>query len=131
MMAFAITVDGFDPMVAAAESRAKATFDVFRSAQDAGYTSVTFSRIKARRMPALDGWAAEQKKPRLTALNQAEHEARKVPSPNRESGMDSLSMHSPAQGATETASRVCRYCSSSVLLTTQQHDLLCDPRFCA
>jgi hypothetical protein len=74
--AFSINVDGFDPMAVAAESRSKATFIAFRGAQEAGYTSVTFARIRTHRCERLDAWAAKQEKPRLAAMNQAECEAR-------------------------------------------------------
>lgn len=74
MKAWAIDVDGFDPMVAAADSRSKAAFLAFRQAKEAGYSSVTFARIKARRCERLDAWATTQEKPRMTAMNQAESE---------------------------------------------------------
>ncbi len=72
MRAFAIDVDGFDPMVAAADTRSKAAFLAFQGAREAGYSSVTFARIRARRCERLDAWAATQEKPRLTAMTQAE-----------------------------------------------------------
>lgn len=75
MKAWALDVDGFDPMVAAADTRSKARFLAFRGAQEAGYTSVTFARIRVARYERLDGWAAKQEKPRLSSMNQAEHEA--------------------------------------------------------
>ena len=76
MMAFAITVDGFDPMAVAADSRSKATFLAFRSAREAGYSSVTFARIKTSRCKRLDSWDSKQEKPRLTSFSAAEWEAR-------------------------------------------------------
>lgn len=72
MKAWAITVDGFDPMVAAAVSRSKASFLAFRQAREAGYSSVTFARIRASRCERLDAWATAQDKPKLTAMSQAE-----------------------------------------------------------
>lgn len=67
MKAWAITVDGFDAMVACGTSRGKAVAATWRSAQAAGYTSVTWAKIKATRWAAMDGWARRQ----LTAIVQS------------------------------------------------------------
>ena len=67
MRAFHIAVDGFDPMIACAETLAKARYFAFKSAHEAGYTTVTFPRITGRRAPDLDAWAQQQKEPRLVA----------------------------------------------------------------
>jgi hypothetical protein len=75
MRAWAIDVDGFDSMVAAALTRSKAVFLAFQGAKEAGYSSVTFARIRARRCERLDGWAAKQEKPKLTSMRQADWDA--------------------------------------------------------
>lgn len=75
MKAWAVNVSGFDLMAAAAESRSKAAFLAFRGAREAGYSSVTFDRIRASRCERLDTWAAKQEKPTLRAMSQAEWEA--------------------------------------------------------
>ena len=78
MIAFHIDVDGFDPMIAAADTAPKARYLAWKSAQDAGYTSVTFARIRSSRrdMERFDEWAARQEKPCLVARAQAAWEAR-------------------------------------------------------
>ena len=77
-MAFHIDVDGFCPMVAAADTAPKARYLAWKRAQEAGYTSVTFARIRSSRrdMERFDEWAARQEKPRLVAREQASWEAR-------------------------------------------------------
>jgi hypothetical protein len=63
LLAFLIVVDGFGDMVASAATAAKARYVAWRAAQEAGYSSVTFARIRSRRWPDLDTWAAKQDKP--------------------------------------------------------------------
>lgn len=75
-MAFLIFVDGFGDMVACAASMPKARYVAWRAAQEAGYGSVTFQRIRSRRAPQLDSWASKQERPRLTDRHQAEWESR-------------------------------------------------------
>lgn len=67
MIAFSIEVDGFDSMVACADSMPKARFVVWQAAQEAGYKSVTFGRIKGRRAPQFDLWAGGQGRPVVVA----------------------------------------------------------------
>jgi hypothetical protein len=74
--AFHLTVDGFDPMVACADTLPKARYVAFKAAQESGYTSVTFARISGRHAPEFDAWAAKQPKPRLVAESYARWEAR-------------------------------------------------------
>ena len=76
MIAFLIVVDGFDDMAACAETAPKARYLAWRSAQEAGYSSVTFARIRSARLPRLDAWATKQEKPRLVACSAADWEAR-------------------------------------------------------
>ena len=49
--------------IVAAETRSKAKYAVYRSANDAGY-GVKFSQIRAKRAPKYDAWA--QNAPRQT-----------------------------------------------------------------
>lgn len=76
LKAFLIVVDGFGDMVACAATMPKARYVAWRAAQEAGYSSVTFQRIRSRPLPDLDGWAAKQEKPRITDRSQAQWEAR-------------------------------------------------------
>lgn len=76
MLAFLIVVDGFGDMVACADTMPKARYVAWRAAQEAGYTSVTFQRIRSRRAPQLDTWAAKQDRPKLTDRHQAEWDAK-------------------------------------------------------
>jgi hypothetical protein len=72
LIAFLIIIDGFGDMVACAATEAKARYVAWRSAQEAGYSSVTFGRIRSRRWPQLDRWAENQEKPAIAAREQAE-----------------------------------------------------------
>ena len=74
MIAFFIVVDGFDDMVACAATVGKARYLAWRGAQEAGYKSVTFPRIRTARAPALDAWASKQEQPRLVPRSVAEWE---------------------------------------------------------
>jgi hypothetical protein len=76
MLAFFVVVDGFDDMVVCAATMPKARYLAWRGAQEAGYKSVTFQRIRCSRAKDLDGWAEKQEKPRLIARSTAEWEAR-------------------------------------------------------
>jgi hypothetical protein len=76
LVAFLIVVDGFGDMVACAATAAKARYVAWRAAQEAGYSSVTFQRIRSRRWPDLDTWAAKQERPKITAREQAQWDAR-------------------------------------------------------
>lgn len=76
LLAFLIVVDGFSDMAVCAATGPKARYIAWKAAQEAGYNSVTFSRIRSIRCPQLDAWAAKQERPRLTARDQAEWDAR-------------------------------------------------------